>query len=430
MKTIFNHVTVILLSVLVSSPGFSQGNTADYLKLYNEGNYTSSYETIRKKLADIYSQRVVDKRVPTGFITFRQSGDAVDLMRLFRERRERGFFIEDNREISELHLYAGRCLVQLKRPREALNDYVQCLRFRTLEYRRDDRIYYEISRIFMNDKQFTAYADALETASTLNPSNYSYSLELGRALSTTVQKKKSIHHLERYVNSTDEKINPEIYLILAGLHEDTGSFLMTEKYYIRYLEVKPENGYIHFALGYTACHRTGNFALAGSSFQKATELLPKKELFMKSKSYEYMADMAMRSLAYKKAIDQYGRTLAYQDAIIGDIEKLKKEIKEIDDKINTLKASLLKVENFDEFEQFSYFKEKKARYELRLIKKQHQYRKLNPGRIQWNMAESYMRLDDPEKALSYYRNAIAFDYNANMARDMIVKIQLKIKRGY
>ena len=46
------------------------------------------------------------------------------------------------------------------------------------------------------------------------------------------------------------------------------------------------------------------------------------------------------------------------------------------------------------------------------------------------MAYSYERLGDFAGAIKYYRDVIAYDYNANQARKKIINLELKIKRGY
>jgi len=167
-------LNISLIIILLPAISFSQKNEKEYIKLYNNGSFNSCYENVIKKLKEIYSTRVVDKRVPTGFIELGPSTDTIDMMQLFKKRKVKSFFIEDNMKISELHHYGGKCLMKLLRYREAINHYVQSLRFRKIETNRDDLLYYEMSQIFKKDKHRKAYIDSLETAYTLNPSNYKY----------------------------------------------------------------------------------------------------------------------------------------------------------------------------------------------------------------------------------------------------------------
>ena len=97
-------------------------------------------------------------------------GQKVDLVKLFRNRKEKGFFIEDNHSIQQLHIYYARCLARLNRKREALSHYIQALRFSRFEQEKDDIIFYEISQVFLSMQEplyFRGYIDSLEQAYSL-----------------------------------------------------------------------------------------------------------------------------------------------------------------------------------------------------------------------------------------------------------------------
>jgi tetratricopeptide (TPR) repeat protein len=220
------------------------------------------------------------------------------------------------------------------------------LRFKKVEEKKDDIIYYEMAQVYKKGKYFNAYIRTLEQASSLNPDNYSYSLELGRELYRTGMKKRAIYHLARYINAADEPVSPELYLMLGNLYEDIGQYLETEKYYIKYLEKKPDDGYAQFALGHIALMRTGNYPLALQSLDRALQLLSENEIFRISKIYEYKADIVMQELDFDSAVRYYSETIKYQNKIADDIKNRKSEIAELSIKIRKLKSSLLKEENF------------------------------------------------------------------------------------
>ena len=423
-------LAVVLLFSFISFAYPQKEGSGDYTGLYNSGNYTQALETINKQLDNYYSTRVDNKRVPIGFITMKSASKEVDLKMLFRNRKAEHFFIEDNPEISSLHLYAARCYFKLSNNDYSLNHYVQSLRYKKVEEKKDDVIYYEIAQVFKKGGYFNAYINALETAGSLNKSNYAYSLELGRALYRTDMKKRAIYHLERYINGTEEAVSPELYLMLGNLYEDIAKYLETEKYYIKYLEKKPDDGHIQFALGYIAHQRTGNYTLALQSFDKALKLLPENEIFKKSKTYEYKADIALQELEFDNAILFYTETIKYQDKIAGDIKNKKTEISDLNLTIRDLKSSLLKVENFEKYEEYENLMDKKGKKEIELRQLENEYNKLNAGRVRWNIAYSLERIEKYNDAIKYYRDCIAFDYNPNMARKKIINLELKIKRGY
>ncbi|HNW30975.1 MAG TPA: tetratricopeptide repeat protein, partial [Spirochaetota bacterium] len=368
--------------------------------------------------------------IPTGFITMKDVSKDVDLKMLFRNRKAEPFLIEDKPDISILHLYAARNYFKLTNYDYSLNHYIQCLRFKKVEEKKDDIIYYEIAQVFKKGNYINAYVNFLETASSLNMDNYSYSLELGRALYRTEMKKRAIYHLERYLSGTDEPFSSELYLMLGNLYEDIGKYLETEKYYIKYLEKKPDDGNIHFALGHIAFLRTGNYPLALTSLERALALLPEKEIFKKSKTYEYKADIALQELEFENAVRFYTETIKYQKRIDDEIKGKKIEISGLNEKIRNLKSNLLKVENFEQYEEYENLMDEKGKKEAELRQIENEYNKLNAGKVRWNIAYSLERLEKLNEAIAYYRDAISFDFNSNQARKKIINLELKIKRGY
>jgi tetratricopeptide (TPR) repeat protein len=421
----------ISASALLPLPIASQNAAAgEYRALYEAGSYAKALEIINRRLEEFYSTSVDNKRIPIGFITLRETSKKEQLKTLFRNRKAEFFFIEDNPEISILHLYAARCYIKLSNLDYSLNHYVQALRFKKVEEKKDDIIYYEMAQVYKKGKYFNAYIRTLEQASSLNPDNYSYSLELGRELYRTGMKKRAIYHLARYINAADEPVSPELYLRLGNLYEDIGQYLETEKYYIKYLEKKPDDGYAQFALGHIALMRTGNYPLALQSLDKALQLLSENEIFRISKIYEYKADIVMQELDFDSAVRYYSETIKYQNKIADDIKNRKSEIAELSIKIRKLKSSLLKEENFTKYEEYENLLDTKGKKEIELRQTENEYNKLNAGKVRWNIAYSLERMDKLNEAIQYYRETIAFDYNPNQARKKIINLELKIKRGY
>jgi tetratricopeptide (TPR) repeat protein len=433
IKIICNYSAIIVTAIFILLPGQAlpqKSGSDEYISLYKNDNYAKALEVINKKLDDFYITRVEDKRIPTGFISLKDAAKEVDLKMVFRNRKAEPFFIEDKSDISSLHLYAGRCHLKLKNYDNSLNHYVQALRFKKTEINKDDVIYYEISQVFLKGDYFNAYINALETASSLNMNNFAYSLELGRALYRTGMKKRAIYHLERYLNGADKPMSPELYLMMGNLYEDIGKYLETEKYYIKYLQQKPNDGSIQFALGHIAYLRTGNYPLALQALDRALALLSKKEIFKLSKSYEYKADISLNELEFEDAFRFYSETIKYQDQIAREIVLKKSEITDLSGKIRNLKSSLLRAENFDEFTKYESLMDARGLKEAELRQIENEYSKLNTGKVRWNIAYSLERMEKLNDAIKYYRDAVAFNYNTNQARNKIINLELKIKRGY
>jgi tetratricopeptide (TPR) repeat protein len=287
-----------------------------------------------------------------------------------------------------------------------------------------------MAQVYRKINQPRAYAAFLEEAYTLNPGRSEYSLELGRALSRTNEKKKAIYHLGRYIESKGDVDDPDIYLMIGNINEDIGRYLETVKHYRSYLAKKPEDGYIHFALGYLAYKRIGDYSLAVDSFDKALKYLPEKDILRRSKANEYKGDIFMQELEFEKAAGFYAETLRYQNEIKAQMDGKIREILKIKDDIRSMKSSLIKSQDYDKYNEYERFQEEKGKMELDNREKNYEFGKLNAGKVRWNMAESYERLGRLDEAMKYYREAVALDYQAEQAREKIIKLQLKINRGY
>ena len=405
----------------------------DYKTFYNNKDYQKAYEIIILKLNEIYSKQVENKRIPAGYIALSSVGEEVDLITLFKNRKEKGFFIEENNELAELHLMAGRCCVKLDKKKDGLNHYIQSLRFRKFELMRDDVLFFEISQILKTYTEplfFKGYIDALEQAYTFNQSNYQYSYELGNALVVTKEKKKAIFHLRRYLEKTDEEIKSDVYLKLGNLYESIENYLETEKNYNEYLRLKPDDAEILFALGYISYFRTGNYVLAESSLQRALKILKESDIYRRSKSYEFLGDMAYNNLKFDKAILLYNECVNYQSKILESIIMKKKEREEINANVNKLKEELINKKEFEKYEDYELLLDKRNKSDKEIETLQLEFSKLHPGKLRWHIAVSNEKIEKYEEAVKFYREAIKYEYNSKEARAMIVKLQLKIKRGY
>ncbi len=405
------------------------GQEEEYMRLYREGEYRKALERLESRLAEEYSTRVEDKRVPSGFITMKNVEKDVDLKQLFRDRKVKSLFIEENREMARLHELTGRCHYELNDYDRALSHYYQALRFSKNIEQEDHGLYYAIALAFHKKNLIQGYRSFLEGAAQLNPENADYARELGVSYSRTRHPDRSVYYLERYFNLTD-KPDPELFLLAASLYESLARFLPAEEMYLRYLKVRETDGTMHFALGHLARTRTGHQKLAEQSLKKALELLPDTDLYRKSKSHEYLGDMAFRDLEYRASIEQYRQSLKIQEKAQKRLDELLQKKREIENEINRLKSRLLSDPRFDEYEKYEYQLQERGRIEENIRSARNDLEKLNPGGTRWKLAETYQRLEDYSEAIRFYRQSIEYDYKPVRAREEIVKLQLKIERGY
>jgi hypothetical protein len=408
-----------------------ESNNADYMALYEKGDYTRAFDEINKRLTAIYDARVDNKRIPTDYISAKRLEERTDLVTIFRKRKAEGFFIERHNDLHELHLYAARCNDHLEHYERSLNHYVQCMRFKEVEPGKDDVIAYEMGHVFKKLGYAHAHEVFLQEAYALNPSRYEYSLEIGRALYNTPEKKKAAYHLERYCESRGDALeDPSIYLMLAGLNEELKQYLKTAGYYKKYLKRKPDDGSVNFALGYIAYSRIGDYELAGRCFDVALKKLSAEDIYRCSKAYEYKGDMAMSDLEFEKAISCYLETVKYQQKVKESISAEMSEVKIMKDRVKDIKSEIIKNGGYDKYAEYEHLEDERGKKELSLREISYQYGKLDAGKVRWNLALSYERLERLQEAITSYMECISFDYNSIAARDRIVKLKLKINRGY
>ncbi len=424
-------ITIFLFIALLLYAQEPDNNTeSDYLALYNTGNYTEALKLIKGKLKTIYNIKNDNQKFPTDDINIEKKIEKKKIYNLFRKKKIEMSFIEDNRELFTLHLYAARCLFKVNEDYASLNHYRQCLRYKYLKPLKDDFIFYEISQVYKNLGYYNAYIDTLETAYSLNPKNFNYSLELGKALTKTNKKRKAIFHLKRYIESKGDSIPEDIYLTLGNLNEEVGKYLETEKYYKKYLEIKGNDGYIAFALGYLSYKRTGNQKLALDCFGKSLQYLPKDDLFRRSKAAEYQGDINMQNLNYEKAIQSYMSTKIYHDKLKEEMDVNNNKVIKISEQLRNIKSTIKDRQLSDRYTEYQNLQEEKGKIELNAREMNYEFSKLNPGKIRWNLAEAFERTDKLNEAIQYYKEAIYYDYHSNNAREKIRKLKLKINRGY
>ncbi|MFH0975189.1 MAG: hypothetical protein V1874_05330 [Spirochaetota bacterium] len=405
--------------------------SADYIPLYDKNDYDGALKIIKERLAVIYSAKNYDKKIPNDYVFVKKEEDRKDINDLFRNRKAESFFIEDNKELFNLHLFAGRCYSKLGSGDSSLNHYFESLRYNPVNWQKDDAVFYEIAQVYKKSNHFNAYTRSLETAYSLNNLKFEYSLELGKALGPTNEKKKAIYHIKRYIDSKSDDIpDAALFLSLGNLYEDVGEYLETAKYYKKYLEKKSDDGYVNFALGYLAFKRTGDHRLALSCFEKSVKYLPENELFRRSKAAEYQADIYMNDLEYEKAIQFYLETKKYHDKINADILENKNKISKMDNELRVAAAEMKTQKLHERYTKYENLKKEKGKLEFANREKNYEFGKLNQGKIRWNIALSYERTDKLEEAVQYYNDALSFNYNSDEARDKIKKLKLKIKRGY
>lgn len=417
------HILFLLSATLVSAQ-------ESYEPLISSGNYKDAYAQIKKRLEEIYSSKVDDKRIPNDFISLGSAEERIDLNRLFSERKAEPYFIENNPELFKLHRFAGLCAYNLREYDSAVSHYYQCFRFKEIEFVSDSAVFYELSRVYKEAGYFRAYLNSLEQACSLDKANAEYALELGRALYAGRDKKRSILYLERYLSIKGKAEDLNDYILLANLHSDINRYLATADYYRKYLAKKSDDAPVIYALAFICYNNVGSLDEALALFKRALELLPGDDILRRHKCNEYSGDILYRNLKFQEAFEAYSRTVEYENKIDSAVKQKKDEIIDMRKTARELKTSLLKQKNYEKFKEYQLLERRIEIMEYELIQQNYERRKLSSGKVRWNSAEILEKMERNEEAIKYYQASADFNYKAPQARERIIKLQLKIKRGY
>ena len=460
---------IIYLSIylfLYYSIGFIAGfaaeevNISELNKLIEEEKYSESLEQITNYLTEYYSQNPQKVVIPKEFASENyidkldqlnkilhperigkakkshpeSKFDELDrLNRPFEERKVSNFFLPENEQLAQTHKLAGMCNEGLRNYNTAINHFVQALRYSQPGKSTDYEIFYKIAQVYKKMDLFKAYCDFMESAINFNPDKTEYCLELGQALAVTSNIKEAVYYLEKYIDSAKDNVNPDIYSFTGRLCENIGKYLDAQKHYIQYLKEKPDDSEIMFALACLAFKKTGNFKLAFESFAKALSQLPEQDIYRRSKCFEYQGDMSIKELNYEDAISFYTQTISYQNQLQSRIGDDEKKSTELDDQIKALKLQIIaeqSLQSFENLKKLDELNDTKGKSDIDLRDLKFQYSRLAPGKVRWNLAGAYESTEQLEESIKYLRECIFYDYNAYESREKILKIQLKIKRGY
>jgi tetratricopeptide (TPR) repeat protein len=116
--------------------------------------------------------------------------------------------------------------------------------------------------------------------------------------------------------------------------------------------------------------------------------------------------------------------------MLKSIDSNKNKRAEKNAEINKLKEALINNREFEKYEEYEILVDERNKIDKEIESLQLAFTKLQPGKVRWFLAVSYEKTEQYEEAINYYREAITYNYYPNNARDMIIKLKLKIKRGY
>ncbi len=401
----------------------------DYADLIQQKKFTDALLLIQAKLNEIYSKRSTDKKIPDSYIAIEKIEEGIDLKKIFVERKLQPYFIENNDTLYSLHINAAICYTNIFKYNEAIQHYFQALRFTTIS-EKDHSIFYSLALLFKRLKKTNAYLNYLEEAYEIKPDNYDYSLELALNLASGKNKKKSLFHLNRYIQFKGDQTPPELYLTAARCYESIGDYLNAAHHYQSYLKTHPDDAAILFAVGYLSYTKISDMKLAYTSLAKGLSLYDETALTQKGISHSILGDITSMDLNYTESLDHYLKAVAIAQNIQHSIEDKKNSIKELKTKINSVKSTLLDKKDVSLYPEYQSLLDQLGNNELELRHLEHEYNKLNTGELYFKIASIYEITLNYQQAIDWYSKAIASGTKVRESSKKIEKLQLKISRGY
>ena len=415
----------------MNAQGFVVEDERSYQELIDAEEFEKAQKKISDRITEINSKNTKNKRIPSNFISFVAIEQEIDVNSLFNERTVENFLIEDNPELHKLHFDAAVVNYKLKEYKRAASYLHQSLRYKPIEYKKDDKLFSLMSQIYLNIGNITAYRNSLELAFKLNPAISEYSKDLGLSYYESSNKKKAIYYLENYVKLESYEIeDKKIFVKIANLNADIHRNLEAQKYYLLYLEKGGDDYDMYYVVGNLAYNETGNLDLAQTCYMQVVQNMSDEESLKKSKSMEHLGDIAYKKMYYTAALEWYLQSIELEKGYRDNLEKKRNEIKELEEKISKLKIELLKSNNYVQYNEYQFLRQELTRLKREEIQLNYELRKHASGKRRWKTAIVYEQTEQLNKAIDYYRESIKLDYKSNEARERIEKIQLKINRGY
>jgi len=423
-------LVLLMLSVCNAFAQPAEG-AEDYTQLMKDGYYIDALKSIDKQIDEYTSTHVADKEVPANFISFTALEEKQNINALFQKREIPVNFTEENPQMRRLHFDAGVCHEKSGNYLEALGHYNQTFLFKRIVPEEDAEVFYRISQVYQTMGHDSARLNELEIAHYLKPDEAVYIKELADGYYTRKEIKISIFYYEKYIDNMGDSLDDQtVYIKLANLNTNLEKYLETEKYYLLYLKKNPDDLDVQYALGTLAYRNTGHFDLALENFsriKKGSKDLAQDKL---AKINELAGDIFFKREKYNRAVEAYLAAIDIETAYRQKVEEKRSEIQKLEQQINERKAELLKKNDYVKYEEYQDMLQDKTRLSYDLMMMEYELRKYNPGKLRWQIAESYERMKDYEKSLDFYRKSIAENYRQNNARDRMTKIQLLLQRGY
>lgn len=424
----FTILSLIILLIFTSTV-FSQD--ADYKTLIEQKKYTEAIEIIRNIIGKQYGQDVLDVKIPSEYIPLDLQEESYSLLKIYRERKNNPFFIEDRKDLFDLHSSLAKCYYYKNNYPAAINHYHQALRYHNIVPEVDDTFFIELANVYRDAGYYKAYINSLETAYTLSPNNFNYSLKLAEALYTSGDYNRTIYHYQRYLDSINNNVeDKKLLLRVAGLYETVSNYLKAEELYRIYLKDDGINASIWFSIGKNAAEKTGNQLIAIEALNNTIKYADNSDIYRKAKSYELLGDIYYKNIKYENAIESYSETIKFHKQMLDRIDKMNGEIQTLILEINKLKLKILNEPLSEEYKTLVTKNNQLGNLQLDKIRLVDEYNRLNPGKINWQIAYCYEQIEKNDLAIEFYNKTVLLDYKATEGREKIKKIQLKIKRGY
>ncbi len=435
-----------LLALCMTLPLFGATQIVDSsfkedIKVLMDGKkWKQADSLLTEKIRDIFATRMKNRVVPSEVLEIAiQKAEKKEKQKIIRKPiryYSELNFIEENPDLFYLYINLALCKINLRDYPSAIRNFREAKRFKQISVK-EKKSYafldYQIAIAHKALNQVDGFYEAMEQALKADPINPNYLMELGQSYGLW-HHERAIQYLEKYLRTAKPDTSDDakkqkmgtLYLNLSGLYEKKKRYLDTGRHYRSYLDLFPENGNIHYALGYIEHSKLGNDDAGLFHYEKALQYLPKEEYKLRFRIHAYAGEIFSRNGQYQKAIFHFQNTKPFYEHIDKDAQNIYQKIDKIKTDMEKVKLEILRQNDLKSQQILASYQAQLDEEKKRMESAQNLKLGYNIGKIEWNIAISTEKNGDLKGSLEAYRKAFAAGYQRQQALEKIKELEKKL----
>lgn len=296
---------------------------------------------------------------------------------------------------------------------------------------------------YSQNRDFTAFANLMESAARLDPKNAQIAFRLGKEYKSSQNYRRAIYAYEKTIEAQEKENSKKIsdaelasvYLSLGALYHQTRRYVDSVFFYEKAFEntaEEKEKLSLAFELGKLHAEHTGNYKKSISHFEYYLEYLKGTNPSEPESKVQWLRDLfhTQRYLAFswQKLIYPEKMNLHLQEArntfleLDDMIQKQRDEIQEVFNNIQVAKRNLLRETPRDDLDRYHQL-EITHKYKKQLLGQMEATRNSVPiGKIYTAMALHYEKQNDLDAAIQTYQEAEKKGIIPDVARRALLRL--------